>query len=98
MKKNAGRVGNTLRPLVRCVHYWSYPHAIWQGRKPAEVTVARYCSKCGKKQMAYAHKWQNIPASYPDVREACTPNAPAEARRSRSLQPDVRREDSDARQ
>ena len=60
MNKNVHRVGNTLRPLVRCDHYWSYPHAIWEGRKPSEVAVARYCSKCGKKQMAYANKWQNV--------------------------------------
>lgn len=72
MKKNASRVGNTLRPLVRCDHYWHHPHAIWEGRKghPEEVAVARYCGKCGKKQLAYANKWGNIPANH-DAREEC---------------------------
>ena len=54
---------------VRCRHYWSYPHTIWQGRREsnAEVVIARYCMVCHKKQIAYVNKWHKIPAAYPDV-------------------------------
>lgn len=50
------------------VHYWSYPHTIWQGRKDSECTIARWCA-CGKTQVAFASDWQEVPASFPDIRD-----------------------------
>lgn len=69
--KAATKRGVVLQSVVKCAHYWSNPHSVWQGRRDSEVAVARYCSRCGKKQIAFASKWQNIPASFPDVRDAC---------------------------
>jgi hypothetical protein len=61
-----------MKKRTSCVHYWHHPYVIWSGRngREDEVGVARYCSKCGKKQMAYANKWGNIPAGH-DARGVC---------------------------
>lgn len=53
----------------KCQHYWAYAHAVWQGRKDDEVTVARVCRKCGKQEVAFASKWGRVPPSFPDVKD-----------------------------
>lgn len=46
------------------VHFWSYPHAIWEGRTDGEVAVIRYCGLCGKAQLAHASDWGAIPKGH----------------------------------
>lgn len=50
--------------MVRCKHYWSYEHSVWQGRNDNEIGVVRWCEHCGKKQMAFTSKWKAPPSSY----------------------------------
>lgn len=63
---------------MKCDHYWSYLQTIWQGRLkyPNEVTVGRWCSKCGKQQCAFASVWRPIPASFPDMKDALKDEPP----------------------
>lgn len=51
-------------------HYWSYQHAVWQGRKETEVGVVRYCD-CGTTQMAFTSRWKKLNTKqYPDVKRS----------------------------
>lgn len=54
--------------LVRCNHTWWYLHSVFEGRSPltraSETGVARWCEKCGKKQMAFTSAWIKPPKNY----------------------------------
>ena len=46
------------------IHFWAYPHTIWEGQEGKNnVAVVRYC-RCGKKQMAFSGRWGRIPKAY----------------------------------
>lgn len=69
MKKKA--IKAQVQPVVKCNHYWLYPHVQIQGRKKDETAVVRYCYNCKKQQMAFASNWGNVPKSY-DIEDLIT--------------------------
>jgi hypothetical protein len=57
--------------VVKCHHYWLYPHAVIQGRNINEVAVIRYCHNCQQPQMAFASNWGKVPKNY-DIEDLIT--------------------------
>lgn len=54
-------------------HFWFTPHSIWQGLKPNESMIARYC-ECGEIQIATVRNWKKADKktkAYPDIIEEC---------------------------
>jgi hypothetical protein len=54
-------------------HYWYTSQSVWQGTKPSDSMLARYCA-CGEIQMAQVNKWRKANLNtqvYPDVIEEC---------------------------
>lgn len=45
-------------------HYWCYIHGIIEGRKPHEIAVVRYCSKCSRREVAFASNWKPSTGDY----------------------------------
>jgi hypothetical protein len=54
--------------MSKHTHYWSFDHAVWEGRKEDETGTLRWCSRCGKIEMAFTSAWGPVPRSYVDAR------------------------------
>jgi hypothetical protein len=52
--------------MESCKHYWMNPHGIIAGEKEEDVVIVRYCSECGKKQMATIRgkDWKKATGAY----------------------------------